>query len=379
MKKIISILGMILILCCTINAQDIITTKNGNEIKVIVTKVAANVVEYKKWTNQNGPIYEMNKKDIFMIKYKNGEKDVFGIGNNDNGDSSSCDIAQENNILIENIIAPDNSELIGYLNSAPTNIDKKQNRSTKAKIVAVIAGVDEESVLSNQDTKITFSTDKIGAENVYNINIENKTNKFLYIDKAACFIIDKKNNATPFYIPTEVSNTKGKNGGLSLALGTIASLAGIHGTVGTIMNGLSGNGGISSYTTITEKDQQIIAIPPHSTITFAKNLKIPLFYVKPGLLNMGEFMSYSYNESPQKWTYFFSYSYDKNFSHYGTVSIKAYCKYIYGYMGTPVAGGNLVLSNFLLKEIQFFSVFYCKKDKTKYNVYWPNVISSTIE
>lgn len=381
MKRILSIINMAFIMCCSIAAQDIITTKKGDEIKVLVTKVGANVVEYKKWTNQNGPIYEMNKDNIFMIKYKNGDKDVFGVDNSDNAGSSSPEITPKNGIIINNSIGIDNSQLIEYLNSAPINNDSKQKRSTKARMLAVIAGVEEESVLSNQDITISFSRDFIKTgmmkgEYVYDINIENKSNKILYIDKSACFIIDNENNAVQFFNPNEVSNTKGKNGGLSLTLGTVASLAGIRGTVGTIMNGLAVNGGLSSSTTFTEKDQQIIAIPPSSTIAFAKGLKIPLFNIDPKLLKMGQVKSYSYSDSPQKWTYFFSYSTDRNFSHYGSLSIKAYCKYLYGYMGVPVAGGNLVASSFLIKDIQFFSVFDCGSQKTTYNTWMPNVESS---
>ncbi len=58
-------------------AQDIITLKNGDEIKAKVNEIDLNVVKYKKFDNQNGPIYSIDKEKIFMIKYENGSKDVF--------------------------------------------------------------------------------------------------------------------------------------------------------------------------------------------------------------------------------------------------------------------------------------------------------------
>jgi len=76
MKKFIIILMTI---CCAnaLWAQDIITLKSGEEIKALVQKVGVSEVEYKKFENPNGPTYTLLKSNIFMIKYKNGERDVF--------------------------------------------------------------------------------------------------------------------------------------------------------------------------------------------------------------------------------------------------------------------------------------------------------------
>ncbi|MDR1847159.1 MAG: hypothetical protein LBR17_03470 [Bacteroidales bacterium] len=64
-----------------INAQDIITKTNGDEIQVKVTKITDTQIEYKKFSNINGPDYTINKKDVFMIRYENGEKEVITIQN----------------------------------------------------------------------------------------------------------------------------------------------------------------------------------------------------------------------------------------------------------------------------------------------------------
>lgn len=58
-------------------AQDVITTRTGEEIQSKVLKVNDAVVEYKEWSNQDGPTLTMNVSDIFMIKYQNGESDMF--------------------------------------------------------------------------------------------------------------------------------------------------------------------------------------------------------------------------------------------------------------------------------------------------------------
>ena len=75
MRKIL-LLGLLL---PAMNAfsQDILTKKNGDEIQVKVLEITNTDVKYKKWSNQDGPSYTLPKSDVFMIKYKNGEKEVF--------------------------------------------------------------------------------------------------------------------------------------------------------------------------------------------------------------------------------------------------------------------------------------------------------------
>ncbi len=58
-------------------AQDIVFKKNGDEIKTKVLEVNILDIKYKKWENQQGPLYTLPKNEIFMIKYQNGDKDVF--------------------------------------------------------------------------------------------------------------------------------------------------------------------------------------------------------------------------------------------------------------------------------------------------------------
>lgn len=65
-------------------SQDIIMLQNGDELKASVLKIELNSIVYKKFNNLNGPEYSLNKSDVFMIKYKNGEKDIFGLNSSEN-------------------------------------------------------------------------------------------------------------------------------------------------------------------------------------------------------------------------------------------------------------------------------------------------------
>ena len=75
MRKSIAIL-FILCLSFIVKGQDNIILKNGDEIKSKVLEISPIELKYKKW-NQESPIYSILKKDVFMILYENGTKEVF--------------------------------------------------------------------------------------------------------------------------------------------------------------------------------------------------------------------------------------------------------------------------------------------------------------
>lgn len=79
MKKLKLIIVFILWVIC-LAAQDVIIKRNGDEIKAKVTNLSATEVKYKVATNLGGPDYTLATTDVFMIKYKNGKKDVFDNG-----------------------------------------------------------------------------------------------------------------------------------------------------------------------------------------------------------------------------------------------------------------------------------------------------------
>jgi hypothetical protein len=72
-------------------SQDTITLKNGDEIKTKVLEVTSDQIKYKKWDNLDGPSYSTAKSEVFMIKYKNGSKDVFNNASSASNISNSGD------------------------------------------------------------------------------------------------------------------------------------------------------------------------------------------------------------------------------------------------------------------------------------------------
>lgn len=80
--KQLFLLFVSLFLVQTIYAQDIITKKDGVDIKAKVLEVGLSQITYKKFTNLEGPIYTISISDILMITYANGEREVYNVAGN---------------------------------------------------------------------------------------------------------------------------------------------------------------------------------------------------------------------------------------------------------------------------------------------------------
>lgn len=59
-----------------VDTCDNIVLRNGDELSAKVIEVGTSEIKYKKCQNLNGPLYSISKKDVFMIKYANGTKDI---------------------------------------------------------------------------------------------------------------------------------------------------------------------------------------------------------------------------------------------------------------------------------------------------------------
>ena len=57
--------------------QDKLTKKNGEEIQVKVLEITPDLIKYKRFDNLEGPTISIYKREVFMINYANGVKDIF--------------------------------------------------------------------------------------------------------------------------------------------------------------------------------------------------------------------------------------------------------------------------------------------------------------
>lgn len=76
MKKIVLSLLAICISYYIGYAQDTLLDMQANESIVKVLEILPTEIKYKKWENIDGPIYSINKSEVFRIKYKNGTSEI---------------------------------------------------------------------------------------------------------------------------------------------------------------------------------------------------------------------------------------------------------------------------------------------------------------
>ena len=245
------------------SAQDLIVKKDGTVIQSKVTKVGTTEVEYKKWSNQDGPQYSIAVADILAINYQNGEKETF---ENVGADGASSEVSINTPKEEKPIIASDNEKLINLYNKQVVQPEKPRFKDKLARRMFAVWGITDNSILSDSHISVCFS--KIYSYDVvvgYAILVQNKSDETVYIDLANSFKISDKGISTPYYSNKTYTVNKSSGAGGSINVGAVANAIGVGGTVGTLASGLNVGGGTSSGATVTETEERILTIPPHSS------------------------------------------------------------------------------------------------------------------
>ena len=77
MKRFFLVITVLLSAALAVSAQDLITKKDGSDIQAKILEVTSTEVKYKKYSNLEGPTFTLPKSDILIIRYENGENEVF--------------------------------------------------------------------------------------------------------------------------------------------------------------------------------------------------------------------------------------------------------------------------------------------------------------
>lgn len=78
MKKSVLIIATAVLSSAMVHAQDIITQKDGQEIRAKVLEVNPTEVKYRYYDEIDGATYTVKKSEILLIKYESGRNEVFG-------------------------------------------------------------------------------------------------------------------------------------------------------------------------------------------------------------------------------------------------------------------------------------------------------------
>lgn len=349
MKRVFLTMNLVILgICANLYAQDVIIKPNGDEIKAKVTKVNSNEIEYKRWTNQDGPFYTIDTRDVFMIKYANGEKDVFNIGEKQQITQQLSNASGPK--YVKKLPAANNQQLIERYK---TPVKFAKTPSTKdAHYFFPIMSMSDSSIVSNSDIEMkiipTTIWNNYGCFDIkYSVELQNKTDKVIYIDLANTFRIYRDGTSKSYYNTEQTTVNHGSSSGLGFNLGGITNALGIGGALGTLAGSTTVGGSSQNSVSTTYANQRILTLPPHSKkgLTEYKQVKVKKHeYITVsdletykfhkddlrGHLKKNGYISYSEDNSPYTATYIITYSTAQDFSEYSSLYAKLYTRYVYG-------------------------------------------------
>ena len=76
MKRLITLFIIALGVAFSAAAQDIVTKKDGTDIRAKILEVNLDNIRYKSFSNLEGPTYTLPLSEILMIQYANGEREI---------------------------------------------------------------------------------------------------------------------------------------------------------------------------------------------------------------------------------------------------------------------------------------------------------------
>lgn len=335
-------------------AQDVIIKRNGDEIQAKVLTVSASQVDYKKWSNQEGPTYILPRADIFMIKYANGDKDVFGDDSpSEKEEVASPEAETGSPRYVRKAPAPNNAELVKRYSPDIRIATKPSDKDAKGAFP--VLAVSDFSVLATEDIEVSIVPQILSWHAYdcmlrYYIRIENKTDATIYIDRGNTFKVYKDGSSEAYYNPNQVNVTKGGSMGVGVNLGGVANVLGIGGAVGTLAGATTVGGASQNAVTTSYAQERILAIPPHATanlteykeahvkgkqyktISEAEYWYYPWGFpnVKRGMIKKGGYVHYDEDSSPDMNKYYLTYSSHADFSTYSTITFGVYIRYLIG-------------------------------------------------
>lgn len=356
-NKIFALCGYLLLSVFVSKAQDTLVLNDGTLIKSKVLEITENSLKYKKYSNLNGPVYTVDKKQVLAVHYENGEQETFKAQEQQPVQTQSEEQITQKEVEVP--VADNNASLIAKYNEPV--LYKGKDSKKPAKYVTYKYGITKESVLSNEDIEISIhwakDPDQINTYDGgnYGIKVKNKTNKNIYIDLGSCFAIESDGKFRSFYDgTTQKSVNNGNVNGGAVNLGGVASVLGIGGAVGTIASGVTLGKGSQNSLTTTYTNERFVCIPPQgenyvsvykdivvnsgrglfSSETFELLTKGENFEtiegLKRGVVSKKGVRTFSENDSPYKRDYIITYSKDSNFIPFTKIQFSVYLHHIIG-------------------------------------------------
>lgn len=131
----------------SIFAQDVIYKKDSTSIQAKVSEITETVIKYKKFTNPNGPSYEVSKSEIVKIVYPDGSVDDF-VKENQSAAKKQVDKAKDFAKATADIGLSSNGNMVYKLNG--------KDYSTEYNKLQVMEAGREESVFGKNRSAVVI-------------------------------------------------------------------------------------------------------------------------------------------------------------------------------------------------------------------------------
>lgn len=333
-RRGLCLLLLLAFLFISVFADDVLVLRNGDIINVVVKEITQTEIKYQKANNLNGPVYTISKTDAISVKYANGETEKFDV-------KYSSPSIKEHDSKTENVLPSSDNEEQKALYSALPRLNVKASNK-KAKRFFPIMTFTDSSVISTKDIMIAIVPNPVEyydggwkAKLGYCIQIYNKTNRPIYIDRFNCFRRFNNYETKSFYDNKTYTITSGNS-----------SAVGVGAAIGNIGLGI-GNTSSSSSTETFGVDRFLVIGPKakanlidykyirlseskakFKTVADIEYWGFDLSSKEP--VNQGQCKTYSEEDSPYSNKYFITYSTDPQFATKATLSFELYAKYIVG-------------------------------------------------
>ncbi len=285
-------------------AQDVIVKRDGSTIISKVLEVNQADIKYKKFSNQQGPTYTINKSEVMAINYESGDKDTF--------EDAPQPAKQEADGRPEIIVAQpaaDNAEIISRYNQTYEHGETIKDKDKQAKDGLCILGVSEKSVLSTEDIVVEFRQEPYETWydrwyggmhydllNRFFVQLYNKTDHIVYVDLGATFRVMADGTSYTYFDNSRTTISNGTGSGAGVNLGAVAGAVGIGGALGTLANGVSVGSGSSTTVSKVYEKQRIVAIPPHGRYPIEKYEKVFIKSDKSEIISEGELLGWDFSK-----------------------------------------------------------------------------------
>lgn len=287
-----------------------------------------------------------------MIKKADGTKIDLSSSSTPTQKATTPIASQPMNTELSEAAKQRNKELIDALNKSASLPEHEKPKDKLAYSFYATIGVEDNSVMCNDDIEISFEARSdiycgVGRNGSANISftIKNNTNKTIFIDLAETYFVSN-GESSAYYVPTAYSISTSKTGDANA--GTFAGAMGIHDYQ-------------TNISTSTVYSQRIISIPPksykeldyrqlfmknqdicqgvwtywqeysknrsyrHVAFRFGNKKESPNTFLKEG-----EIINFTSSNSPLKFNFYVTYSFEEECKATNQLSVNLYMKRLIG-------------------------------------------------